>query len=183
MWKTALEMDESETVSSWRVSMPDDWAWVSLDVLRAVAKTRQPALWKAMARAQPRPPSEQPVIRTVLFAKTMVIFVMQIGAGLDRTRCIWEDTLNLLKAFASRAPPFLLFNNEFFFYYRRKPPTLQGTSIFKSLRCLPEPKLRVQVSDLSPMSKYVAGSSDCLCPAASEPTRVRIGDFWMRSSD
>ena len=115
MWETALEMDESETVSSWRVSMPDDWAWVSLDVLRAVAKTRQPALWKAMARAQPRPPSEQPVMRTVLFAKTMVIFVMQIGAGLNRTRCIWEDALNLSKAFASRAPPFLLFNNEFSF--------------------------------------------------------------------
>ena len=62
---TADLIEASETTSRARVSMP----WAAREVIlagsRAVAMTRSPRLWKAMARAAPRPPSEQPVIKTV----------------------------------------------------------------------------------------------------------------------
>ena len=45
--------------------MPAFLIFVILDVSRAVAYTWRPARWKESARAAPRPPSEQPVIRTV----------------------------------------------------------------------------------------------------------------------
>lgn len=45
--------------------MPCSASGESLEGLRAVAKTWWPARWKAMARAAPIPPGEQPVIRIV----------------------------------------------------------------------------------------------------------------------
>ena len=65
-------MEEGERTSRGTVSMPKGARAVSLEGLRAEANTRQlPVLWKAMARAEPRPPSEQPVMRTVRLGEAM----------------------------------------------------------------------------------------------------------------
>ena len=63
--ETAAEREAVDETSSERVSMEVAFMALSLLVLRAEAKTRQPAAWKARARAEPRPPSEEPVMRTV----------------------------------------------------------------------------------------------------------------------
>jgi len=65
-------IDSSEIVSIWNLSIPAASTALSLFVLRAEAKTRQPAEWKAGAKAEPSPPSEQPVIKTVRFVEDMV---------------------------------------------------------------------------------------------------------------
>ena len=62
---TQAAIDESDSTSSVSVSMPRDASCAILEGFRAVAYTCRPASWKAIARAAPRPPSEQPVIRTV----------------------------------------------------------------------------------------------------------------------
>ena len=62
---TQAAIEESDWTSNVSVSMPRDATCVILEGFRAVAKTCRPASWKAIARAAPRPPSEQPVIRTV----------------------------------------------------------------------------------------------------------------------
>ena len=46
------------------------------DGLRAVAKTRRLHFWKATARADPMPPSLQPVMRTVLSA--MIVLNVEV---------------------------------------------------------------------------------------------------------
>lgn len=64
---THLRMESSDRVSRWSISRPDFLASLSLDRFRAVAMTRHPAAWNWRARCEPRPPSEQPVMRTVCF--------------------------------------------------------------------------------------------------------------------
>jgi len=85
--ETHFEIDSSERVSSWSVSIPAASTDFSFVRLRADAKTRHPALWKARARCEPRLPSEQPVMRTVLseeeeaIKKKFAVEEVEIGVG------------------------------------------------------------------------------------------------------
>ena len=87
---TQAAIEESDCTSSVSVSMPRDAICVILEGLRAVAYTCRPASWKAMARAAPRPPSEQPVMRTVrlvldIFSSAMS-FAWVRSSGVERLR-------------------------------------------------------------------------------------------------
>ena len=92
--ETHAAVDGAERTSRGRVSMPRALKWAILDGLRAVARTRRPRLWKAWARASPRPPWEQPVMRTVLGVGGEGVegafFSMEAMIGMGGWRCWME---------------------------------------------------------------------------------------------
>lgn len=63
--ETHSAIDEGERTSRGSVSIPFEERFAIFDGFRALAKTRRPRVWNAKARASPRLPSEQPVMRTV----------------------------------------------------------------------------------------------------------------------
>ena len=71
-------IDSCDVTSRVSVYMPSDFKCSTLDGLRAVAITRRPREWNAMARTSPSPPFEHPVISTLLLEATVAARVEDV---------------------------------------------------------------------------------------------------------